>query len=80
MLLLRHVTPGETATYTVKAGNDSGETEHSNPVAVTFTANSREMAAFSPEESNYSMVAGLTPRRVPEKYRGKTFGGNSIPS
>lgn len=36
-----HINPGSTATYTVKAGNGTGESEHSLPVVVTFTNNTR---------------------------------------
>ncbi|MEW6712628.1 MAG: fibronectin type III domain-containing protein [Candidatus Riflebacteria bacterium] len=34
----QYVTPGMTATYTIKAGNGTGESEFSNAVVVTFTS------------------------------------------
>lgn len=38
--ITEHIFPGMTATYTIKAGNGTGESEHSNPVVVTYTTNS----------------------------------------
>jgi hypothetical protein len=37
VVITENVTAGMTATYTVKAGNGTGESEHSVPVLVTFT-------------------------------------------
>lgn len=36
--ITEHIYVGQTATYTVKAGNGTGESAHSNPVVVTYTS------------------------------------------
>lgn len=36
VVITQHVTAGMTATYTIKAGNGTGESEHSSPVVVTY--------------------------------------------
>lgn len=36
--ITENIYEGQTATYTVKAGNETGESEHSNPVIVTYTS------------------------------------------
>ncbi|MDN5280579.1 MAG: hypothetical protein PWR01_4544 [Clostridiales bacterium] len=47
VVVTQNITEGMTATYTVKAGNGTGESEHSLPVVVTFSDSSSVSAAGS---------------------------------
>ncbi|MGM0600897.1 MAG: fibronectin type III domain-containing protein, partial [Candidatus Rifleibacteriota bacterium] len=45
VVVSQHVTEGMIATYTIKAGNGTGESAHSSPVVVSFVASSTSRSA-----------------------------------
>ncbi len=69
--LTEHITAGTTATYTVAAANDTGESEQSNAVVVTFTNNSAIVREAGDLEGVQASLYQFSDQRLPDNMHGK---------
>jgi len=68
--LTDQITAGTIATYTVKAVNGTGESEHSNVVVVSFTANSARIIEAGDLETVQASLYQFNDQQMPESLRG----------
>ena len=68
--LTEQITAGTTATYTVTAVNGTGESDHSNVVVVSFTANSARIIEAGDLETVQASIFQFNDQQMPESLRG----------
>ncbi len=69
--LTEHITAGTTATYTVRAANGTGESEHSNVVVVSFSANSARIVEPGNMEAVQASIYQFNDQRLPDSLQGR---------
>ncbi|NCB37547.1 MAG: fibronectin type III domain-containing protein [Erysipelotrichia bacterium] len=71
LTITEDINPGMTATYTVRAGNDTGESLHSNPVVITYTQNSAIIREAGDLDTVLASACQFSDSQLSKNLRGK---------